>query len=117
MSATPTEKENINMERKAFNIIQSLAPSTSEYNCALIARTLKEEGALAPQVSQPDQADLRSMSWSVKDESGTLVARVVLIKSGGYSVSWESSSDGDLSEKTMENLQTAIASALAWGVL
>ena len=117
MSATPTEKENRNMERKAFNIIQSLAPSTSEYNCALIARTLREEGALAPQASQPDQADLLSMSWSVKDESGSPIARVVLIKSGGYSVSWESSFDGDLSEKTMGNLQTAIASALAWGAL
>lgn len=104
-----------NMERKAFNVIQSLAPSTSEYNCALIAKTLNEEGALAPHVSQPDQADLLSMSWSVQDESGSSVARVALIKSGGYSVSWDSSFDGSLSEKSMENLQAAIASALAWG--
>lgn len=104
------------MERKAFNIIQSLAPSTSEYNCALIARTLQEEGVLASPVSQPDQADLLSMSWSVKDESGHLVARVALIKSGGYFVSWEDSFDGNLSAKTLENLQAAVGSALAWGV-
>lgn len=64
-------------------------------------------------IQSPDQADLHSMSWSVQDESGSSVAKVVLIKSGGYTVSI----NGDLSEKTMENLQTAIASALAWGVL
>jgi len=104
-----------NMERKAFNVIQSLAPSTSEYNCALIAHTLKEEGVLAPHVSQPDQADLLSMSWSVQDESGSPIARVALIKSGGYFISWEDPLDGNLSEKAMENLQAAIASALAWG--
>lgn len=103
-----------NMERKAFNVIQSLAPSTSEYNCVLIAHTLREEGVLAPHVSQPDQADLLSMSWTVLDESGSPVARVALIKSGGYSLSWEASSDETLSEKTMENLQAAISSALAW---
>lgn len=105
------------MERKAFNVIQSLAPSTSEYTCALIARTLKEEGVLASPVLQPDQADLRSMSWSVQDESGSPVARVALIKSGGYSVSWEDSFDGSLSDKAMANLQAAIGSALAWGAL
>lgn len=77
-------KGNSNMERTTFNAIQS-----------------------------PDQADLHSMSWSVQDESGSSVAKVVLIKSGGYSVSC----DGDLSEKAMQNLQSAIASALAWGVL
>lgn len=79
------------MERTAFNVIQSPVPS------------------------QPDQADLRSMSWSIRDESGSSIAKVVLIKSGGYSVSWGSSFDGNLSEKTMENLQAAITSALAWG--